>query len=612
MVELAADRNHESITDKTRELAHSVKEQPWVLRSSDEQTAQQLAEAHKLDPVIARILSSRGIHVGEVVDYLNPSLKTIMPDPYTMQDMEVSAARLADAIMNEQTIGIFGDYDVDGVTATSLLYLYCREFDHYPEIYLPDRVADGYGPSYEAFLNLQERGAQVIVTVDCGAAAHEPIERACAAGLEVVVLDHHLMTSPPPADAVGVVNPNRPDDQSGLNNLSAVGVTFMMLVAVNRILRERGYFNPSNNGKVMKQPNLLQWLDIVALGLVCDVMDMKGLTRAFVAQGLRVMDAKSNPKGNAGLTALGKCAGVKGVPSTYHLGFLIGPRINAAGRIGHANMAFQLITSEKPEQRLRLAEQLHEMNAERRAIEGDVLEAAIAQVEEQATLRDGLPDVVIAMGEGWHQGVIGIVAGRLKEKFHRPSIVIAGEGNVGKGSGRSLDGVDLGGAVGMAREAGLLINGGGHEMAAGLTINVDRVEEFGAFMHEALSSSIHEAIARQHLKVDAVIAPSAVSARFASLVGQSGPFGPGNSEPVFMLEQVRALYPKQVGDGHIACLLQTEGGSEARAIAFRVKDTPIEEALYSGAFLHVAGRVKADEWRGGDHGQFQIMDVALV
>lgn len=585
-------------------LARSVKGVVWRLKPSDETLAFRIASDHNLDEALARILAARQVGVDEVEGYLNPALRTLMPDPYVLADMEKAALRLALAITNRETIGVFGDYDVDGVTATSLLALYLQAFDLDLKVYLPDRVADGYGPSVKAFDALRHDGASLVITVDCGASAHEPIEQACADGLDILVMDHHLMSGPPPAGAQAVVNPNRPDDLSGLTNLSAVGVTFMLLVAVNRVLREQGFF------KDHPQPDLRQWLDIVALGLICDVMAVKGLTRAMIAQGLKIMTHQLDhgQGGNPGLAALAERCGVKTPASPYHLGFLIGPRINAAGRIGHANIAFDLLTTKSGEKRRALTEKLHLMNAERQAIERDVLAAAIAQVEAMALL----PDVIVCAGEGWHPGVIGIVAGRIKERFDRPAVVIGFDGDEGKGSGRSITGVDLGAAISTAREKGALVAGGGHAMAAGLTINRTQLATFTENVQTALTQDVKMALQSQYTQIDAVVAPSAVTGNYARLIAQAGPFGTGNPEPVFMLENVRALYPKLVGDAHIACTLTSDGGDEARAIAFRCSDDAMGEALMSGKRLHVSGRIKVDDWRGGDAGQFQISDVAYT
>jgi len=353
-------------------MAATASGRRWLLREADVRTALTISQDQELDLVIARALAARGVTAETAADYLNPSLRSAMPDPFVLADMETGVARLTEAIVKGEGVGVFGDYDVDGTTASSILHLYFRALGIDIPVYLPDRIMEGYGPSVEAFRSLKNNGAKIVVTVDCGASAHhEVIEGAVAEGLEVVVVDHHLMSGPPPEGATAVINPNRPDDVSGLGNLSAAGVAFMLVVALNRSLREAGFFENH------PEPNLLDFLDLTALGLVCDVMEMKGLTRVLVSQGLKVMSGR----GNAGLKALGERAGVKGEPSTYHLGFLLGPRINAAGRIGHARLAFELLTTMDSDRRQQLAEKLHVMNAERQEIEADGQHAAIAEIE---------------------------------------------------------------------------------------------------------------------------------------------------------------------------------------------------------------------------------------
>ena len=552
-----------------------------------------------LEPQLARVLAARGVTHETALAYLNPSLREALPDPYVLKDMEPAARRIADAILSGERAGVFGDYDVDGTSAAAMLKLYFDALGAPLEIYLPDRMSEGYGPSIEAFLALKEKGARLIVTVDCGATAHGPVDAAAAQGLDLVVLDHHLMNGPPPAGARAVVNPNRPDDISGLTNLSAAGVTFMTAVAVNRLLREAGYFEKR------PEPNLLSLLDLAALGLVCDVMPMTGLTRVLVAQGLKVLGADGNP----GLKALGKEAGVKGAPSTYHLGFLLGPRINAAGRIGHARLAFELLTTADAERRRFLAEKLHVMNAERQAVEAEVQEAALRAIELNHLDKD---EIIVVAGEGWHAGVIGIVAGRLKEIYDRPAIVIGLEGETGKGSGRSISGVDLGAAVAAAKDDGLLIAGGGHAMAAGLSIAASEVDALRRRLNDDLGAAARTARANRTFEIDAVVAPEAATKSFADMIDRAGPYGPGNPEPVFALADMRASAVKTVGQNHIALSLASATGASVRAIAFRAEGEAQGEMLRSGARLHVVGKIRADDWRGGDAGQLQIVDAAVA
>lgn len=572
---------------------------PWRLRPADPRETLAIAQSAGVDVLVARALVARGVSAAGARTYLNPSLREALPDPFVLQDMELAAKRLAAAIESGETIGVFGDYDVDGTTAAAILARYVRAVGGAVEVYLPDRILEGYGPSIEAFRELARKGVKTIVTVDCGANAHGVIEAAAKDGLDLVVIDHHLMSGPPPEGAVACVNPNRLDDVSGLGGLSAAGLAFLAAIAVNRALRAAGYFS------VRAEPDLKPLLDLAALGLVCDVMPMRGLARVLVAQGLKVLGAG----GNIGLSALAKQAGVKSASSTYHLGFLLGPRINAAGRIGHARLAFELLTTEDPARAATLAEKLHVMNAERQAIEADVLTSAIAAIDADGAKSEG---VLVAAGEGWHPGVIGIVAGRIKDKYDLPTIIIGWDGDVGKGSGRSLSGVDLGGAVSAAKDAGLLIAGGGHAMAAGLTIAREALHPFTAFLAERLGASVHTARSTRVEDADGVLSVAAATGRLALAIERAGPFGPGNPEPQFVLPDVSIRDIRTIGAGHVAARLVGAGGDSVRAIAFRADESGLGAMLRSGKRLHLLGKVKADEWRGGDAAQFQIGDAAAA
>lgn len=578
-------------------LAETASGRRWRLRDADERVALAIAQNEGVDPVIARALAARGVDVEGAGSYLRPTLRASLPDPLVLRDMDKAVARLAAAASAGETIGVFGDYDVDGTTASAVLLRYFRAIGVPARAYLPDRLLEGYGPSIDAFRALSREGARVIVTVDCGANAERVIEEAACEGLDLVVVDHHQMNGPPPPHAVACVNPNRPDDLSGLGGLSASGLAFLTVVAVNRGLREAGYF------KTRAEPDLKALLDLAALGLVCDVMPMTGLARVLVAHGLSAL-ARG---GNAGLAALGARAGAKGAPSVYSLGFLLGPRINAAGRVGHARLALDLLMTDDPARAASLAETLHLLNAERQAIEAAVLDAAVAQAERNGAPRRG---VVVCAGEGWHPGVIGVVAGRLKERYDLPTVVVALDGETGKGSGRSLAGVDLGAAIAAAKAEGLLLGGGGHAMAAGLTIAASRVDELAAFLDARLGADVERARADRALLVDAVVAPTAVGRALGDMIEKAGPFGPGNPEPVFALANVLARDVRTVGGAHLAVTLAGEGGA-ARAIAFRAAEGPLGDMLRAGRRLHVAGRIRADDWRGGDAAQLQIEDAAL-
>ncbi len=570
-----------------------------MLRAASPRDVAAMVQTLELDPLLARVLSARGVEPNDASSYLSPKLKTSLPDPFVLKDMREAAERLAEAIVNNETVGVFGDYDVDGVTASALLFRYFAAVGVEIPVYLPDRITEGYGPTADAFRALMSEGAKIIVTVDCGASAHEAINEAAAEGAEFIVLDHHLMSGPPPAGAMATVNPNRPDDLSGLQNLSAAGVAYFAVVALNRRLRELGFF------KTRQEPNLLRLLDLAALGLVCDVMEMRGTTRVLVSQGLKTLDASEN----IGLAALAKQAGAKSPASPYDFGFLLGPRINAAGRIGHARLAFELLTTKDPHRAHQLAERLHVMNAERQAIEAEVQTQALQQIERNNGDAD---DIIVAAGEGWHPGVIGIVAGRIKEKFEKPTIVIGIENSVGKGSGRSIAGVDLGSAITAARTDGLLEAGGGHAMAAGLTIAETAITEFRAYLNEKLSGAVQSARAAQKFEIDAVVGAPMVSRTFAETIARAGPYGVGNPEPRFALCDIEVTSAKRVGKDHVAATLRDRAGVQIRAIAFRAEGDRLGGALYGRKRLHVAGRIRADAWRGGDAGQLQIEDAAPV
>lgn len=546
--------------------------------------------------LVAEILAARGIKAGGAARYLNPSLRADLPDPSRLRDLDSAASRLADAVLGSCTVGVFGDYDVDGVSAAAMLQIYFNALGAHLFVYLPDRLLEGYGPTVEAFRTLKERGATVIVTVDCGAAAYEAVASAANDGVDVVILDHHQMQGAPPPGAVATVNPHRPDDESGFVDLSAAGVAFMAIVGLNRELRRRGYFVSR------PEPDLFALLDLAALGLVCDVMPMTGLARVLTAQGLKALAAKGNP----GLAALATRAGAASRPTAYDLGFVLGPRINAAGRIGHARLAFELLTTGDASRRALLAERLHVLNAERQEIEAQV------QTEAMAQIGDAPSSVIVAAGEGWHPGVVGIVAGRVKDRFDRPTLIIGVEGGVGKGSARSVEGVDIGAAIRRAVAEGLVRAGGGHAMAAGLTIDQGRIGELSAFLNAALKGDCDAAAGKRLRHVDSIVGLPGVTAATAGEIALAGPFGPGNAEPVFAALDLRVETVREVGRGHLALGIADSSGETRRAIAFRAAGEPIEAVLRSGNRLHLAGRIKADDWGGEARGQLHVTDAAAA
>ncbi|WOI52450.1 single-stranded-DNA-specific exonuclease RecJ [Parvularcula sp. LCG005] len=592
-------------TDAFLNVTSSVSGKKWQRRKVDARAAETIVQREGCHPILADILVSRGVTADSFHSFTQPSLRDALPDPSVLKDMDVAAQRLADAIAGGETIGIFGDYDVDGTVSSALMSRYLTALDVPHAVHLPDRMTEGYGPNLPAFDGLAEKGAKLIVTVDCGATAGAVLSAAKVKGYEIVVLDHHLMETVP--DALAIVNPQRPDDLSGLTELSAGGVVFMTLVATNRALRKAGHF------KDRKEPNLLQWLDLVALSLVCDVMPLKGLTRTLVAQGLKLLqDFDTCQVGNPGLRALAAMAGAKGRAQAHHFGFAVGPRINAAGRIGHARLAYELLSSDDPATVETLAHRLQSLNGARQDVEAAVLDAAIEQAEARGG-RDVAAPLVVAE-EGWHAGVIGIVAGRLKERFDRPTIVIAFEGDEGKGSGRSLPGVDLGEAIQQAVKAGIIAGGGGHPMAAGVSLTRAQLPGFEAYLAETLSAAVGTSRAERAFLLDGLIGVGSITRDFCDMVELAGPFGNAAPEPRFALEGVRLRHLKVLKDKHIALTVEDGMGRTARAITFGCIGQPLGDFLQAaadGRQVHLAGRIKPDDWRGGNAGQFHIEDAAI-
>ena len=575
----------------------------WVSRLADDRLALAIAQREGLPEIVARVLAGRGVLPEDCAAYLAPSLKNLMPDPRVVTDMEKAAARVARAIMDGEKVAVFGDYDVDGATSSALLYRFFRAVGSELRVYIPDRIREGYGPNAPALLRLKQEGIDLVITVDCGTMAHKALGLAADAGLPSVVIDHH-QAEPALPPAFALVNPNRLDDESGLGQLAAVGVGFLFVVAINRTLREAGFYSGRD------EPDLMQWLDLVALGTVCDVVPLTGLNRAFVAQGLRVMGRRRN----AGLAALADVARMNGAPSTYHLGFLLGPRVNAGWRVGRADLGARLLVTEDEEEARVLAEELNVMNAERQSIEAQVLEEALAQVETRlsASRANTPPPLILAHARGWHPGVIGIVASRLKDKYDRPSMVVAFDAKgEGKGSGRSIQGVDLGRAVTAALEAGLLINGGGHAMAAGVTLDEGKLAAFEAFLVQRLADSVAAASETRALRLDGALSARGATRDLYELIQQAGPYGAGNAEPRFAVPAVRVVRADIVGKAHVRCILSGEDGGRLKAIAFRAAETPLGQTLMDrgSGLLHVAGRLTADDWQGKRDVQLTLEDA---
>ena len=583
-------------------VSRSLSGRAWRLRPAEAATTRAHMQAHGLDEPLARALASRGVGPDQGADFLQPTLRALFPDPSSFMDMDAAARAIVDALQAGARVHVFADYDVDGASSAALLVRWFRAMGADLPIYVPDRLTEGYGPSARAFDSLKAAGADLVVTVDCGAAANEALAHAAAIDLKVVVIDHHLMRSEPPR-ALAVVNPNRPGCNSGQGNLAAAGVVLVLLAALNREARGRGLF------KDRAEPDIRQWLDLAALGAICDVTGLTGFNRALTGLGLKVMSDWRNP----GLKALLAAAGAEPGPAkTNHCGFILGPRINAGGRIGRADLGARLLSTDDPAEAAALAAELDALNVSRREVERAVIEAAVRRVEATGAHADDSA-VVVVSGEDWHPGVVGIVAGRLRERWRKPVVVVGVDpiSGVGKGSGRSQPGMNLGRAVQAAWEAGVLLAGGGHAMAAGLTVEGGRIDELTAFLNDRLAQERQIAVAEDWLEIDALVDPAGATRALFDSFERLSPFGPANPEPVFALTGVQSREPVQMNGGHVRCRLVGADGGSIRAVAWRCADLPGGQALLSGqGGLHVVGRLKADDWNGRRGVQLEIEDVA--
>jgi single-stranded-DNA-specific exonuclease len=582
-------------------VARSISGRRWRARPADEAAVRAIAQRQGLDEPLARALASRGVTAETSETYLRPTLKALFPDPSSFLGMDEAARVLIDAMDRGRPTTVFADYDVDGASSAALLVRWWRAMGRELPIYVPDRLTEGYGPSPAAFRHLREQGIELVVTVDCGAAAYDALAEAARIGLEVVVIDHHLMRETPPA-ARSLVNPNQPGCDSGQGVLAAAGVSFVLLAALNREARRRGWF------EAQAEPDLRQWLDLAALGAICDVTQLTGFNRALTAQGLKVMSNWGNP----GLKALLDVAALKGPASVFHAGFVLGPRINAGGRIGRADLGARLLSTDDPQEARALAEELDALNAQRKTVETQILEAAIAAIEAGANFDPAAPAIVVAQ-EDWHPGVIGIVASRLRERYRRPVVVIGLDrvADIGKGSGRSQAGVNLGRAIQAAFDAGLLLAGGGHAMAAGLTLRPSAVPEFRAFLCERLAGEMASPEAEDVFEIDALVTPGAAARPLLDAFRALEPFGPGNPEPVFALADVRIERVTPLRGGHIRCALVGAGGASLKAVAWRSADTALGRRLAAaGGSVHAAGKLKPDDWNGRIGVELEIEDLA--
>lgn len=554
------------------------------------------------DDIVAQLLLSRGVAREELDRHRTPTLREFLPDPSAFRDMDAAAERIAQAVLGGETITVYGDYDVDGATSSALLIRLLRMLGHDAGHYIPDRLLEGYGPSGEALVRLAEEGSSLIVTVDCGAMAHEALGMAHEAGVDVIVVDHHKCAAELPR-AAALVNPNRLDESelgARHGHLAAVGVAFLLAIAVVRTLRERGYF------AARSEPDLRALLDLVALGTVADVAALHGLNRAFVAQGLKVMAKRQN----VGMSALIDASRLSRAPMCSDLGFALGPRINAGGRVGESTLGVRLLTTEDPDEASEIAAQLSALNDERRAIETAVQEAAEAQLARQHNRA-----VLVLAGSGWHPGVIGIVAGRIKEKTGKPAIVIAldGETGQGKGSGRSISGVDLGAAIIAARESGLLVAGGGHAMAAGLTVDAEKLDSLADWLDERLAGAVRRACAEPVLSLDLSLTPGGLTPELVETLDGAGPFGVGWPGPKLAVGPVRLVKADLVGTDHVRVIASGDDGKSFKAIGFRMAESDLGQSLLHGAKgrrLWLAGRAKIDDWGARPQAELHLEDAA--
>ncbi len=576
----------------------------WIDRLSEARKpiASAIAQRLGVPEILGRILAARGVDLANVEHWLDPTLRDLMPDPSTLQDMDRGAERLAKAIMSGEPVAVFGDYDVDGASSTALVTSFLAAHGLRAQIYIPDRLSEGYGPNSEAFATLIDEGAVLIVTVDCGTASYAPIAEAKARGVDVVVVDHHLADERLP-DAFALINPNRMDDLSGQGDLAAAGVTFLLLVATARHLRASGWYE--SNGP---QPDLRQWLDMVALATVADVVPLSGLNRAFVATGLKVLHARRN----IGLRALADVSGLSSEPTSYHLGYVLGPRINAGGRIGNASLGARLLTAGDDLEARAIADELEQLNKSRKALEADMIEEAMAAADRRLEQEPDAP-ITLVDSEQWHKGLVGLIASRLVERYQRPALAITwDQGTRGTGSARSIAGVDLGSAVRAAVEAGILIKGGGHAMAAGLTVERTRFDELRNALDTALQSDVLAARQLPTLEIDATLSGGGATRELMELLDKAGPFGSGNPEPRFVFAGHRCGFSKTVGNGHVRCQLTGPDGVRLDAIAFRAADTEVGALLSARGrgLLHVVGHLRRNTWGGREKIELIVEDAA--
>ena len=577
----------------------SVTGKNWILRKFDQEKIFFLKDNYFLDEITAKLLVLRNIKKKDIDNFLNPSIKNFLPNPNDLLDMEKSSLRTLQSIENKEKIGIFGDYDVDGATSTALIGKFLSELQLPYEIYIPDRKTEGYGPSKKGFEELIKKGVKIIFTVDCGTLSFEAIDYAKNKNIDVIVLDHHQSEINLPR-AYSIVNPNRLDEKSDLKYLCAAGVTFMFLVSINRQLRLVNWFKKNS----INEPNLIGYLDLVTLGTVCDVVPLIGLNRAIVKQGLKIFKSKKN----LGLKTLIDICQIDSNLSIYHLGYVLGPRINAGGRVGKCSHGANLLLSSNPKEVFKLATELNEYNKERQMLEKNLINKIL--IDSKPELKD---PILILKGEKWHEGIIGIVAARLKDKFNKPAIVISINDGIGKGSARSVVGFDIGSAILAATQEKILIKGGGHKMAGGFSISISNIEKFKKFLFNKFRGVNEDLSQQKTLFLDSKIAPSAINLDFYNKVNVLSPFGSGNPEPKFIIENLKPVNSKIVGDKHIKSVLIGPEGSSIKTITFNATDSELGPYLLkkNKNTFNIAGKLSLNEWKGQKNVEFIIDDISV-
>jgi len=580
--------------------AYSVSGKNWASKEFDSDEIDFLKTNYFLDEIVAKLLSIRKIKKEDVKFFLEPTIKNILPNPYVLKDMDKAIVRTEKAILNTEKIGIFGDYDVDGATSTAILGKYFELLNIPFEIYIPDRKNEGFGPNEKAFLNFIDLGVNLIFTVDCGTLSYGPMDFAKKRNIDVIILDHHQSETKLPS-AHSIVNPNRFDDRSDLNYLCAAGVCFMFLIALNKKLRDRNWFSDNS----INEPELLDILDLVSLGTICDVVPLVGLNRAIVHQGLKIKKKKKN----LGLKTLIEVSNIESKITSYHLGYVLGPRINAGGRVGKSTHGANLLLNKNPKDTFKLALDLNTFNKERQILESELLKKILNTKYENSS-----DPVIILHGENWHEGVIGIIAARIKEKFNKPAIIISVNKGIGKGSGRSIHGFDLGSTVIGAVQSGILTKGGGHKMAAGFTININKINEFKEFVFKKFKSININLEEKKNYYFDAEIAPSAINIEFFEKVNLLAPFGSGNPEPRFVIRDVKLVNSKIVGEKHIKNVLVGSDSSTLKTISFNTVETELGSYLLKKNIkpFDIVGKLSLNEWRGERNVEFIIDDISVI